>query len=70
MLLSWAQEAHLSMGGLGVKHLRVALPVLRLSVSLPAPRREPRTPSSISGIRPQQLDCFDGEHPRTLLYLP
>jgi len=32
-LLAWAQEAHWSMGGLGVKHLRVALPVLHLSFS-------------------------------------
>src|SRR6185312_9827593 len=28
-----------------------------------------RALSSISSARPSQLDCFDGEHPHTLLFL-
>ena len=47
-------------------------PLVFLLALIPPPLFFPksRALSSISSARPSQLDCFDGEHPRTLLYLP
>jgi len=46
-------------------------PLVFLLALIPPPLFFPKskTLSSISSTRPSQLDCFDGEHPHTLLYL-
>ena len=46
-------------------------PLVFLLALIPPPLFFPKSIalSSISSARPSQLDCFDGEHPHTLLYL-